>query len=148
MDVIWGRDWTDFVAHMQDEFAHQCFAAFKPYFERDIGINALALDFMRAANHSRFGDGGMADQRAFHFRRAHAVPGDIDHVIDAPGNPLVAMRIAARAVASEVVAAIGGKIGVDKALLVAPERAHLSGPGIGDDQITLGGTFQNAAFGV
>ena len=68
----------------------------------DIGVDALALDVVRIAD-----DGGlrhlrMRDQRRFHLRRAHAVAGDVDHVVDAAGDPVIAVRVAPAAVAGEV----------------------------------------------
>src|SRR5205085_10033281 len=57
--------------------------------------------------------------------RAHAVPRHVDHIVDAPGDPPVAVGVAARAVAGEVRAREGLEIGVDEALVVAVHRAHL-----------------------
>ncbi len=74
----------------------------------DIGVDALALDVVRVADDRAFGHLGMGDQRAFDLGRAHAVARDVDHVIDAAGDPVVAVRIAAAAVAGEVVAADTG----------------------------------------
>jgi hypothetical protein len=79
--------------------------------QRDIGIDALALDVVRVADHGGLGD-LRAHQRAFDLGRAHAVTGDVDHVVDAAGDPVVAVLVAAAAVAGEVDARIGGEIGL------------------------------------
>ena len=46
--------------------------------QRDIGVDALALDVVGIADHGGFGDLAVRDQRAFDFRRAHAVAGHVD----------------------------------------------------------------------
>jgi hypothetical protein len=51
----------------------------------------------------------MQHQRAFHFGGADAVPGHVDHIVDAPGDPVVAIGVAAGTVAGEVVAGQGLK---------------------------------------
>jgi hypothetical protein len=61
----------------------------------DIGVDALALDVVREADHGRFGHLRMRDQRAFHFGGADAVAGHVDHVVDAAGDPVVAVLVAA-----------------------------------------------------
>ena len=52
-------------------------------------------------------DGGlatfrMADQRALDLGRADAVAGDVDHVVDAAHEPVIAVLVAPAAVAGEV----------------------------------------------
>ena len=54
----------------------------------------------------------MGDEGALDLRRAHAVARHVDHIVDAPGDPVIAVRIAARAVAGEVLAREGGEIGL------------------------------------
>ena len=119
-----------------------------PGAQGDIGIDALALHIMRVPHHGGFSDGVMGDKRAFDLGRAHTVAGHIDHIIDAAGDPPGAVGIAARAIAGEVIARIGRKIGVDEALMVAIDGAHLAGPAVGDDKIALRGTFDQLAFGI
>ena len=74
--------------------------------------------------------------------------GDVDHVVDAAGDPVIAVLVAAAAVAGEILARIGREIGVDEALMIAIDRAHLAGPGIGDAEIAAGGAVLHLAFGV
>ena len=62
-------------------------------FQGDIGVNALALDVVREANHRRLSDRRMQHQRRLNFRRAHPVAGDVDHVIHPPGDPPVALSL-------------------------------------------------------
>ena len=71
----------------------------------------------------------MRDQRALDFGGAHAMAGDVDDVVDAAGDPVIAVGVAAAAVAGEVLAGIGREIGLLEALMVAVDRAHLARPG-------------------
>src|SRR3546814_10635705 len=49
------------------------------------------------------------DQCAFHFGGADAVAGDVDHVINAPGDPVIAVSVAAAAIAGEIHARVGAR---------------------------------------
>ena len=90
----------------------------------------------------------MGDERALDFRRSHAVARDVDDVVDAAGDPIIAVSVAAGAVAGEILARIGGEIGVHEARVVAEDRARLSRPGIGDDEIAFARPLQHGAGGV
>ena len=54
------------------------------------------------ADHRRFGDLRVIDERALDFHRADAVAGDVEHVVDAAEQPEVAVVVALGAVAGEV----------------------------------------------
>ena len=99
-----------------------------PCHQRDIGVDALALDVVRIADHGGFGDFRMRNECAFDFGGAEAVAGDVDDIIDAAGDPVIAVLVAAAAVAGEVLAGIGAEIGVDEALVIAIDGAHLARP--------------------
>ena len=75
----------------------------------DVAVDALALDVVRIADHRRLGDRGVADQRAFDLGGAEPVAGDVEHVVDPAGDPVIAVLVAAAAVAGEIFAAIGVK---------------------------------------
>src|SRR5690606_8705933 len=84
-------------------------------------------------------------QGTFHLGSADAVPGHVDHVVDAPGYPQVAIGIAARAVAGEVVARQGFEVGVDHALMIAVYAADLPRPtGLDRQQPAAGALDQRA----
>src|SRR5690606_41341255 len=100
-------DRADLLAHPGLELGLERIVAHFAFHQADIAINALPLDVVRVADHSRFADLGMADQRAFDFGCAHAVAGYVDHVIDATGDPQIAILVAAAAVATEIIALIG-----------------------------------------
>ena len=46
--------------------------------QRDVGVDALALDRVRVADDRGLGDLGVGDQRRFDLGRAQAVAGDVD----------------------------------------------------------------------
>jgi hypothetical protein len=57
---------------------------------------------VRHADDRRFRHERMRDQRALDLGGAHAVAADVDHVVDSPRDPVVAVLVAAAAVAGEV----------------------------------------------
>ena len=72
--------------------------------------------------------------------------GNVDHVVDAAGDPVVAVFIAAAAVAGEVLARVGLEIGVDETLMIAEHCAHLARPDVGDAQISGARALEYLAF--
>src|SRR6202043_485086 len=87
--------------------------------QRHIGVDALALDVVGIADHGGFRHLGMRDQRAFDFGGAHAMAGDVDDVIDAAGDPVIAVGVAAAAIAGKIFALVGREIGLFEAGVVA-----------------------------
>ena len=100
------------------------------------------------ADHRGFGDRRMQHQGRFDLGGAHAVAGDVDHVVHPPGDPVVAVRVAAGAVAGEVQPLVHREIGFDEALMITVHGAHDARPRPGDDQIAIGGAFQELALGI
>ena len=86
------------------ELLAQRVVAFLAGVERDERVDRRALDLVGHADHRGLGDLGMADQRAFDFGGADAVAGDVDHVVDPAGDPVIAVLVAAAAVAGEIAA--------------------------------------------
>ncbi|MNM79754.1 hypothetical protein D3C81_916990 [compost metagenome] len=102
---------------------------------------------MREADHGCFGHLRVRNQRAFHFGRTDAVAGDVDHVIDAASDPVIAIFIATAAVTGEIAARVGAEVGVDETLVVTVDGTHLARPRVTDDQIAFGRAFQRFAIG-
>jgi hypothetical protein len=50
---------------------------------------------VREADHRGLGHLWVRDQRAFDLGGAHAVAGDVDHVVDPAGDPVIAVGVAA-----------------------------------------------------
>ncbi|CUH54119.1 hypothetical protein SHM7688_03589 [Shimia marina] len=130
MDQIRAGDGADFGAHPGAQLFHQLLRGLLIVHQGDIAIDALALDVMRIAHHGGLGHGRMGHKGAFHLRRAHAVAGDIDHIIHTAGDPIVAVFVAAAAVTGKVIAFVIREIGFLKALMIAPDRAHLARPAV------------------
>jgi hypothetical protein len=139
---------ADFLADVGDQFLAQRLGRFDADFQGDIGVNTLTLDVVREADHGRFGDRRMQHQRRFDLGGAHAVTGHVDHIVHPPGDPVIAVLIAAGAVAGEVQPLVHREVGFDKARVIAVHGAHDPRPGAGDHQITVGGAFQELAFSI
>ena len=93
-------------AHSATSSARNCSVGSTPCIGRDVGVDALALDVVGEADHGGLGNLLVQHQRALDFGRAHAVAGDIEHVVHAPGDPVVAVLVATGAVTGEVVARV------------------------------------------
>src|SRR5687768_14444908 len=98
---------------------------------------------MRIADHGGFRDLRMCDEGALDLGGAHTVAGDVDDVVDAPGDPPIAIDVAAAAVAGEIFALEGGEISFDEARVIAIDGAHHPRPGIEDDEIALRLAFKD-----
>ncbi len=61
---------------------------------------------MRAADHCRLGDARVGHQCALDLHGPESVPGDVEHVVDAPHDPVIPVRIAVRRVAGDVAAVL------------------------------------------
>ena len=99
--------------------------------DQHVGEDALALDLVREADHRGLGHGLVRDQGALDLGGAQAVAADVDHVVDAAGDPVVAVLVAPAAVAGEVEPGEAREVGLVEALVVAVDRARLAGPGCG-----------------
>ena len=134
MDQLRFSEAADLFADQRQQFLFQRVVELRTVHGRDEGIDALALDVMRIADHRRFSDGIVQHQGAFYFGSANAVAGDIDHVIYSAGNPVVTVFVAACTIAREVITGVGLEIGVDHALMVAIDAANLARPTLLDRQ--------------
>ena len=95
---------ADVGADVLHDLGGHCASNFLPGFERDVGVNGVALDVMLVAD-----DGGLSYSRvaadgALDFGGAEVVAADDDDVVHAAGNPVVAVVIAAAAVTAEIFA--------------------------------------------
>ncbi len=83
--------------------------AFVARHQGDVAIDALALDVVRVTHDGRFGDEVVRDERRFDFGRAQAVTGDVQDVVHAARDPVVAVFVAPAAVTREILALVGGE---------------------------------------
>ena len=111
--------------------------------QRDVRIDALTLDVVRTADGRGFRDLGMRHQRAFDFGGAESMARDVEHVVDATRDPVVAVFVAPRAVAGEIATGKRLEVGVDETLVVAEHGAHLSRPAVGQDEVAFARAFQS-----
>ena len=65
-------------------------------------MDGLALDLVRQADGRGLGHGRVADQRRFDLGRAQAIAGDLDDVVHAADDPVVAVLVALGRVAGQV----------------------------------------------
>ena len=100
----------------------------RPAVSTHVGVDALALDRVREADHRRLGHRLVRHERALDLGGAEPVPGHVQHVVDAAGDPVVAVLVAPAAVAGEVVARVLREVGLLEALVVAAHRARLARP--------------------
>jgi phosphoribosylanthranilate isomerase len=128
LDFVRSGDGPDFLADMKDEFLAEFVGFSDALLEGDEGIEALAFDVVRHGGDGGFGDFRMADEGAFDLGGADAMTGDVDDVIDAAHEPVIAVFIDATAVAGEVDVGVHGEVGVDEAVVIAPGGAHHAGP--------------------
>ncbi len=99
-------------------------------------MDALALDLVGDADHGGLGHGGVGDQGALDLRRAQAVAGDVDDIVDAAHEPDVALLVHPGAVPGGVDPGELGEIGLAEAVRIAINPAHQARPGVGHHQPT------------
>ncbi|CZW34039.1 Uncharacterised protein [Enterobacter cloacae] len=130
------------VAHLSVELRRRFFTVV----QGDIGVNRLAFDVVRNAHNRRFGNLRMRHQRRFNLSGAQTVAGDVQHVVHAPGYPVIAIFVTTRAVAAEVHVFKGREVGLLEAIVIAEQGTRLTRPGVSDHQVAFGGAFQRVAF--
>ena len=130
------------VAHLSIELWRRLF----PVVQGDVSVNCLALDVVRNADNGGFGNLRMRHQRRFNLRGAQTVAGDVQHVVHASGDPVIAIFITTRAVAAEVHVFKGREVGLLEAIVIAEQGTRLTRPRVRDHQVAFGGPFQRVAF--
>src|SRR5689334_7560790 len=71
----------------------------------------------------------MTDERAFHFHCSDAMAGNIDHGVDSPHDPEVAVFVASSAVTGEVQTRNVTPVLAFETFRISVNRAHHRGPG-------------------
>ena len=93
---------------------------------------------MRITDHRGLGDLVVQDQAGFDFGGTQAVTGNVKHVIDAAGDPVIAVFVAFRAVTGEVIALVHREIGFVETIMITVDGAHHRRPRTFHRQVTLG----------
>ena len=94
MQFVGRGDRADLRSHSALQFDCQVGAGIETVLEQYEGVDALALDLVRVTDDGGFGAAGMADQRALDLGRAESVAANVEYVVDAAGQPVVAVLIA------------------------------------------------------
>ena len=104
--------------------------------QHDERAHRFAGEVVRPADHRSFRHQRIGDQRRFDLHRAQAMPGYVEHVVDATHDADVAFEVARRAVAREVVLALEvlRVVALLEALRIAPDGADHRRPRPLDDQ--------------
>ena len=86
----------------------------------------LSLEGIGDAHHRDFGDIGVGLHRFLDLPRAEPMAGDIDHVVGAAENEVIAVPIPDPPVESRIDQFLRerGEIGFDETLVVTPDRGH------------------------
>src|SRR5271155_602811 len=87
----------------------------------------------------------MGDQRALDLGGAEAMAGDIDDIVDPPGQPVEPVLVAAGAITGKIQPGKMGEIGLDETPVIAKDRAHDPRPSVGDAEISFAGTVDDLA---
>src|SRR5689334_10114918 len=106
-----------------------------PGLERHEGHQCLALQIVRTSDYRGLGDVLIADERALDFRRADAMAGHVEHVIDTTHDPEVTVLVLTTAIAGEIGAFDLAPINFLVALRVAPESAQHARPRFANDEL-------------
>ncbi|KAF5036203.1 hypothetical protein DSECCO2_577490 [anaerobic digester metagenome] len=97
-------------------------------------LGHLALDLVRHADDRRLGHEAVRAQRGLDLGRAQAVPGDIEHVVGAALDPVVAVLVAPGHVAGEIHARDLLPVRLAVAGLVPGQAREHPGPGLAQHQ--------------
>src|SRR5690606_647837 len=138
LDVVGRGGRADVATHLLDQLGAQRLARFDAFLQGHVGVDALALDVVREADHRGLGHRLVRDPRALALGGGRAVAVDVDHVVPAAGDPPLAVGAAARVVAGAVGPREGPEVGVYVALVVTVNGAHLPRPRVQDHQVALG----------
>ena len=120
---------------MDTQVGEQLCALLDPRSKGDKGINGLTFDRVRHTDHGRFVDMGVRDQSRFDLRGTQAMAGDIDHVVEPPHDPVIAVLVTAGPVASIVAAGKFFEIGAMETLRIAVYTSEHARPWSPDDQM-------------
>ena len=100
-------------------------------FQRHEHRHRLTLHVVRTAHRGRLGHQRVAHQGAFDLDRGQPVAGDVEHVIDPPHDPVVAVGVLSGVVAGQILPRHAGPVGLAKPLVVAPDAPEHAGPWLG-----------------
>src|SRR5579859_1721472 len=146
VDVFGAGDFADHGFDRGGDFVLYCFVGMDSWFERDVHDRHAALDFVDDGNNGGFRDFRQGEASGLEFFGAEAVAGDVDDVIDAAENAVVAVGGKNSAVGGVVrpiapifamrILVVLFVVLIDEALRAAPDSLHDAGPGIANADIS------------
>lgn len=101
-DRLRRRERANALAHLQDEVLFQLVGDLVAVLDGDESIDGLAGEFVSDADNGGFGHGAVLDQRGFDFGGGQTVTGDVDDVVDAAADPVVAVVVTTGSVTCEL----------------------------------------------
>lgn len=101
-DRLRSSEWTNTLPDLQNEVFLELVVDLVAVFDRHEGVDGLAGEFVVDAHNGGFGNGVVFDQCGFDFGGRETMTADVDDVVDAAPNPVVAFMIAASSVSSEL----------------------------------------------
>mmetsp|Transcript_143745 Transcript_143745/g.460062 ORF Transcript_143745/g.460062 Transcript_143745/m.460062 type:complete len:247 (-) Transcript_143745:1199-1939(-) len=128
---VWSAERPQDGSHMFFQGLVEVCRSALPLLQSDVGIEGLTLHVVGDADDRRLRHAGIGHERGLHLGGADVVAAHDDDVVDAPGDPIVAIGIPSGAVAGQVVAG-EREVSLPEALGVAPDSAEHGGPGVLD----------------
>src|SRR5690625_1583970 len=95
-----------------------------------IGVDPLALDLMGVTHDRGFHNIGAFSHRIFTLSGTQSVPRAVQNIIYSSCTAVISSRIAAAAISGRVVPSVGIHVGLQVALMIAPDGSGNSRPGI------------------
>src|SRR5437879_5870725 len=155
VDALGARDFADHGFDGGDDLVDDLLVGRQAGFDGDVDLGDAALDFVDDGNDGGFSDFWDAKAGGFDLFCAEAMAGDVDDVVDAAEDAVVAVRGERGAVTGKVgpvlplftfgILAIFLVILLHETIGIAPDGLHDAGPGIADADIS-GGVFAGFDF--
>mmetsp|Transcript_10234 Transcript_10234/g.44499 ORF Transcript_10234/g.44499 Transcript_10234/m.44499 type:complete len:518 (-) Transcript_10234:769-2322(-) len=136
LDGVGGGDGPDLLPHDRLEPRRQLVARDLPVLEHDVAVDARALDLVGHADDGSLRARRVQHEGGFHLRGSHAVPGDVDDVVDPACDPVVPVGVAPAPVACDVVALEHGVVHALEPRVIAVAGSRRGRPGFLDGQKT------------
>lgn len=101
-DGLWCCEWANALAHLKDEVLLQLVGDLVTVLDRDEGVDGLAGEFISDANNGGLGDSSVLNESGLDLGGGETVTGDVDDVVDASADPVVAVMVTSGSVTSEL----------------------------------------------
>src|SRR2546429_3112663 len=137
-DIVGPGHRPDFPGDMLTQFVADGMVRFDTALERDERHERLTFQFVGPTHHRGFGHFPIAHQRALDFRRADAMPGHVQHIVDAAHDPVVTVLVLAAAAAGEITLLHFAPVNFLVTLRITPDAAQHARPRFPYDELSAG----------